>query len=759
MSTGSKVKATKKAAIGRAGLSSTILHTPSDTPLLQFLQTVPSVLTLDERQLIVDQAIALLEGFNPHLPLKKTIYTVDPVQQLRLLRLHLPAVASDWDFHSQMRRIFLSVHDLHTNYSLPPPFSKVAANLPFRIESCMDKGQDTVVVSGISGVVAHPLFKRGVVVTHWNGVPMERALEIAGSRSNGTAPFVRRWIALMGLTSRSLGGSAPPDEAWTVVRFLAEDGVAHEASFSWSVTGLPEALHSDFGPVAQSPHAAFVAESLAVQAVRKQQFAPQAVANAPDNASDKFSSRTIESASGTFGYIRIWTFLTDYMDWRGQVRLDDDRFVDAFTALLKTMPKAGLILDLRDNGGGLCTAAERILQTLTPRTITSMGHQWRCSPATQLLVTTNGRKDADNDLSRWVPSVSRAMETGALLSAPFPITRLDQVNNIGQVYHGPVVLLTSAGSLSAAETFAAGFQDHEIGLILGVHPSTGGAGANVWTLLSLRGEMSVDENPVMGCPLVPLPQGVAMRTSVRRMVRVGKHAGLEVEDIGVASDQVHEMTRRDLLEGNVDLIEAAGKLLAQMPRQSLKAQAMAYDIVTQITVQTTGLDRLDFYANDRPAASLDVKDGAAELQIPSNTRLGAVSIKGFRQGTVVAGLTLSLKQETWMAPHLRSPDYLLRIANIGWDFDKAVINFELTTRNVDRLEIKAGSWDRMDSTAVAVQDGVNAVIAKRSSGNSSQSMTILAFQGGLQVGSQEINISPGFDPNPILEDYYKLLDL
>ena len=57
------------------------------------------------------------------------------------------------------------------------------------------------------------------------------------------------------------------------------------------------------------------------------------------------------------GYIRIRTFSVE----------EDKPFVNEFVRLIKMLPKNGLIIDVRGNGGGLITAAERLLQTLTSK--------------------------------------------------------------------------------------------------------------------------------------------------------------------------------------------------------------------------------------------------------------------------------------------------------------------------------------------------------------------------------------------------------
>ena len=81
--------------------------------LAQFLRTA-GTLTLNERRLLVDQALVLLEQNYVHLPLKVAMHAVNPLQRLRLLRNRLERRTSatmdpEWEFHAEMSEIFHSV--------------------------------------------------------------------------------------------------------------------------------------------------------------------------------------------------------------------------------------------------------------------------------------------------------------------------------------------------------------------------------------------------------------------------------------------------------------------------------------------------------------------------------------------------------------------------------------------------------------------------------------------------------------------------
>ena len=110
-------------------------------PPSKFLADV-TPLTWQQRALIVQQAIMVLEGFYVNLSHKRSMYAVDPLRRLRLLqqRLHTH-FNTDRLFHEEMTRIFSSLNDLHANYLLPAPFNDASAWLPFTVEFCSRPGQ------------------------------------------------------------------------------------------------------------------------------------------------------------------------------------------------------------------------------------------------------------------------------------------------------------------------------------------------------------------------------------------------------------------------------------------------------------------------------------------------------------------------------------------------------------------------------------------------------------------------------------------
>ncbi|HZQ09545.1 MAG TPA: S41 family peptidase, partial [Anaerolineae bacterium] len=366
------------------------------------------------RERIVDQALVLIEQLYVHLPLKRAMHAVDPVQRLKLLRRRLGAM-SELQFNREMLSIFTELRDLHTNYLLPEPYRDRAALLPFLIEEFYEGGKRHYMVSHVVAGFRHPWFKPGVIVTHWNGLPIERAVALNAEQQAGSNEDARHARGLEAMTIRPLMLTVPPDEEWVTVRYLAK-GEPHDAQFRWRVIEpplSPNAVDPDLSDSIASYGLGYDALAETARRVKKALFAPRALetekrmselgAHPPDpqdkaalrdlkkhsTMPDVFDFRSVETPYGKFGYIRIWTFLV----------ADAEYFVNEFVRIAGMLPQNGLIIDVRGNPGGLISAGELLLQVLTPRTIEPCRLHLINSPLTLALCE---RVEA---LSRWRDSI------------------------------------------------------------------------------------------------------------------------------------------------------------------------------------------------------------------------------------------------------------------------------------------------------------------------------------------------------------------
>ncbi|MFN2497276.1 MAG: S41 family peptidase [Pseudonocardiaceae bacterium] len=628
----------------------------ASSSLSDFLPSA-GVLTLAERKLLVDQALVLLEQNYVHLPLKVAMHAVNPLQRLRVLRAQLQrqtdtTMAPEWRFHRELSRTFHSVRDLHTNYLLPAPFAGKVAFLPFQLELCHDADGTqhylvTRLVTGFSG----PGFDAGAEVKHWNGVPIAHAVALNGLQFAGSNPAASLARGLESLTLRPLIIQLPPDEEWVNVSYLGPDGAPHELRVSWQVTDNPPPMGDADAVSVASAAQGIDLEGDEKSRAKKMLFAPAVIdleggqtsvtleqpaaaggTDVPTTMPGVFRARTVQTAHGTIGHLRIFTFGVN----------DPVAFRDEFVRLAAALPRSGLVVDVRDNGGGHIYASEFTLQTLTPRRIVPEPVQFIGTPLNTLIC----RRHAENptgqiDLGPWSESLEQSTETGSVFSAARPITPEDGANDVGQTYCGPAVLITDARCYSATDIFTAGWADHEIGPILGVDDNTGAGGANVWTHGLLAALMQLP-TPDPDSPYQELPNGANMRVSIRRTLRVGALSGTPVEDLGVPPTHRHLMTRNDLLADNVDLLDRAAQLLADMPVRELGVStSLDGGGVLTVQIEATGMDRADLAVDGRPRASVDLGATPETVTVPGVSAGQRLRVDGYASGQLVAARTVT----------------------------------------------------------------------------------------------------------------------
>jgi Peptidase family S41 len=600
-----------------------------------FLKMV-GTLSLADRQLIVRQALVLIEQCYVHLPLKEKMHAIRPLQRLKLLQYQLAQsteqqLPSEHQFHNEMTSIFNSARDLHTNYFLPDPFATHTAFLPFLVEEYFESEQPKYLVSKVTNALEHPTFQPGVELTYWNGIPIAQAVLLNADRQAGSNLEARRARGIEALTIRSLFVSLPPYEEWVIVGYKTSDGTHQEARFDWMISSF---FNPDWrsGDIEQFAAQGIDLQTRMVQQVKKQLFLPEIAAAERRVAASEEQPKTaegletnlpgvlraqvIEQGDKPYGYLRIYTF-----------DIDPEPFLEEVIRLLDQMPQNGLVIDVRGNGGGIIWSGERLLQLFTPRSIEPERLEFINSPLTLELCRQTSW------LAEWTESINQSVTTGAVYSNGFPITPVVDCNAIGQKYQAPVVLITDALCYSTTDIFAAGFQDHQIGPILGVSGNTGAGGANVWDQELLR--QLLEGSP--SSPFESLERLGGMRVSIRRTLRVGDRQGVPVEDLGVVPDVRHYMTKNDLLQSNVDLISNAIRMIEDLPLHRLKLESHSLvEDKLKIKVSTQNLSRVDIYLDDRPQRSVDVKNGTTSISLKQSPPISTLELRGFSSGQLVA---------------------------------------------------------------------------------------------------------------------------
>jgi hypothetical protein len=482
----------------------------------------------------------MIGNLYPHLPFKKELYVfAHPLETLNEIRGNLDTL-NETGFHSSVIIAMNFVVDAHTVYGLPAPYRDAVAFLPFQMRLYFD--QDTlprfvitkVMKTQADGGFGHPFFVPGAEITHWNGNSADFYVENSRGRFPGGNHRARLARGTVFATVRPLTFCQPPEEMIETLHYVPPGSTQTRAiRFPWVVaTGL-EAMNripgsafsmSAITSAVSNANKAFhyrevIYEQRKIEAAFR--LSPNILSLAPASAKpvtsadldrvsklpNVFEFQYTNGVPGTalldpaillddgrpeakFGYIRILSF-------EGGPG-GTDEVVNEFRHILEVMNQRApdaLILDIRGNPGGDVQAAETMLQMLTASTITPIQFHLANTPAViQMLrflrdenrnsLTDEQKVQLDAgllELKPWIDDVETSAVSGDVLTTGHPLTPPEQANSIGQVYRGSCVLLTDALTYSAADIFAAGFQDNEIGRVIGVDTHTGGGGANVWT--------------------------------------------------------------------------------------------------------------------------------------------------------------------------------------------------------------------------------------------------------------------------------------
>ena len=659
-------------------------------PLADFLERCKEQsLQPGDREIICEQAILILDQFYAHLPFKRARYGIDPIQRLRLLRSRIQSISNDLKFHSELIQIFTELRDAHTLYGLPAPYRGAVAFLPFVVKRYTEERIHFVVTQTLAGF-EHSEFRPGVEITHWNGMPIARAVERLSSvipAGNEASKFTR---GLQRLTMRSLTYALPPSEEAVFVQFRpdARDPAEQLLMIPWSVaTGMPEGAFRAPATAVCQPVAdqALAATALWGERVWREQaelqkqeeleanqrqmmgqapiFAslsevPQSLRETDvdflysklpkvfefQHPSGLILRQTItpdelvlpDAASETpkrFGYLRIKTF-ESY----------PDSIFDECKRILEVMNEFapdGLIVDVRGNSGGSIKGAERILQLLTPNEITPASFHFANTPTIQEVLEKVAALKSDDlalqmkirtlqaEFGPWIEDAGESIAEGLQLTEGRPLTSKRSANDTGQIYQGPVALLIDAISYSATDIFSAGFQDHEIGEIIGVDQNTGGGGASRWWHqddLFERLEVLPD------MPLKPLPSGAVIAFASLRSTRAGLRAGQALEDVGVTRTVPYHLTKTDIMDWGSDLIHFACKRLAAKTAYKLEITgAMFRDGAIELDVRARNLVRLVCYVNGvaQLSGSADLERLIVPLDGLEPEHVQSVELKGY----------------------------------------------------------------------------------------------------------------------------------
>jgi hypothetical protein len=596
---------------------------------------------------VAEHAQELLSRFYVHLPVKRTVHAANPEQRLSVVCAQLEdALVSghhpftEEQFHYEMTAIFTSLRDRHTTYLLPHPYRTAVAFLPFLIEQCTDGSEKRrFIVSKTCGafsedptfaVPVNPARDPIVEVTHWNGTRIERAIDLNADSNAGSNRAARWTRGLDRLSFRWMGIGPPPTEDWVVLTYSV-GGRERHLRFPWLVVWNPE-VDAPPTDTRKSFSLGLDPEGEWIRKVKRGLYGGHGQhTRKSDSQATNWRGRLAyrEQQTGKrdrrYGYLRIYSFEVDGDDHEG--------FVTQVVRVLNRRPPVdGLIIDVRGNPGGHMVAAERLLQLFSPSPVDQEALQFINTPSSARLAS---RFFRGSESRAFAPLRNEALGTASPYISSLPLDDAGIYNSLGQRYQGPVVLITDALAYSASEVFAAGFDDHRLGTIIGVGGQTGGGGGNVWDYEKVQEVWNSEGAPYW---FKDLPQGASFTIAIRRLTRVRERGGLALEDLGVVATHPYSLTTADVLEDNKDLRATAVKLLEEDEGRRYHLDADYDDDRGGFVVSARNVDQVDVFVDERPFGSVDWlrEEHLVEVERPKSARFAAYLAEGDQRQPVAS---------------------------------------------------------------------------------------------------------------------------
>ena len=521
-----------------------LAETPTPPAMYTTLAARRPLITLpayspEEKQRVANQAQIILRDVYVNRERKMAAYgpqndplagVADVVAQARVM--------SEETLHHRLELLFTSQHDLHLSYRYPQPFACYRSLLPFSLQQARDPtGRVVVAVKALAKDTAiftvSPEARQvevGDVLISYDGVdPLVAAASIANI-SGGANEFgsVRR--AIENLTYRSQRAHRLPENDLVRLTFRSRVGQDYNLELPW----ISKADLNCLAPT--EPGHPGLARQVAkgktdgvdeYQVEFEQLYKPHERINEDksltDTAEPILHFDTLQNEYGTFGYLRLDSFVPESLPAGDVVLLVRHLLQNELAGT------DGLILDLRDNGGGDINFAESLVQLFTSSNIEPQGFR---------LLSSAVNRDLFQRIPSWSDGYRNALGVAQTIGAHFtttlPLTEYASTNSTGQAYFKPMAVLTNSSCYSSCDMMSASLQDHGVATIFGEDGRTGGGGANNVQLYYFLASLHGDPNG----PFAALPGKQGMGVAWRQTVRVGKSAGQLLEEDGVRADKL-----------------------------------------------------------------------------------------------------------------------------------------------------------------------------------------------------------------------------
>jgi hypothetical protein len=402
--------------------------------------------------------------------------------------------ADDLEYYDICYEYVASLNDSHSQYQMPSDWS---ASLGFTVDN-YDVGQSfgpqpasgTILIESIDRgrLPADQFpFEIGDELLSVEGVNVEDWIRRLSKWASASNPRSKRSMAAQTIVARTQAGGrmqaafprAPLETGDSaVVQIRRQNGAVETYTLPWLKSGPPGE------PPAEQPQARPRFSIQAPGSILPGFALPADFQRRMGEPRDLFFSGVFPAADLRIGYIRIPAFQAQPESAGIAQFAQEIAYMQANTD--------GLVLDIMHNPGGSPTYLDALYSYISPEPYQQLQAAWR--PTLQLLGETYfylaqaQATHADPTIVAFYQSKYQQVEVahaqGADLTPPFPLIGTSLLrdparDDLGRVvaYSKPIMLLTDDQSVSAADVFAALFQDNQRGIIFGIR-TNGGGGKN-----------------------------------------------------------------------------------------------------------------------------------------------------------------------------------------------------------------------------------------------------------------------------------------
>ena len=552
----------------------------SKKEILGLINSTPGIKGQKARLSIIDISIIILRDIHPHRNIHTKMLRADPVPLLQRLRTDVTTSKpmSNFAFYLRMWTIFTGIRDFHTLFG-PFVLRDTEAFLPFAVGDYYVKPGSAprfvLLDVAIGFKPANMQFKKGVEIVTWDGRPVQQAVLRGASSSSATNVGARLRVGIASLTWRQLARGSFPNKESVVIGFRESEsmkGPILKITVKWIFTRpfpdtpLPPQSSERLVSLSASEsledytldpeHQDYAKDGFKegqMEAAERQTSSGVEITpvKVRDCARHIFSADIIRTDSATFGRIVMFTFTTSPF-----------LLAEEYLRLLNILPKSGLVLDIRGNGGGVFFNEFVMLFPITKKEFAPTSFALRVTSFTKRAVEkTTG--EGDGALGRFKESTIAAFKAGRPFSAPRTLyneTRFRGFTGnikLRGVSPRPTIVLTDGRTYSAAEDMTALVRDNDLGYVVGVDLSTGGGASTTSGIQRLPQEF-LEEIPDLQT------SDIGVSTSVLKLLRTGKRKGKNFEFVGVKPDERYFLTRRDRTGSEEEFMNFLGNMFRRI---------------------------------------------------------------------------------------------------------------------------------------------------------------------------------------------------